>query len=193
MKKHNTHGGGSKTNIHGLKFERDKDIYEMLKKTCPYLKFEDILQKKGTGIAKNILYQNKIIGNILEKHLFYNYFLEEKNIDYKKIISKKLLPDSVIINRLKKKVIIVEKKFQKVQGSVDEKLQTIDFKLKQYKKLCKSTNYSVDFIYLVNSFFLDKSYIDVKEYIKSVGGKIYVDYLPVKDFYLEEDSLKENK
>ena len=46
---------------------------------------------------------------------------------------------------------------------------------------------------MLNSFFLDKSYIDVKEYIKSVGGKIYVDYLPVKDFYLEEDSLKENK
>ena len=60
MKKHNTHGGGSKTNIHGLKFERDKDIYEMLKKTCSYLKFEDILQKKGTGVAKNILYQNNI-------------------------------------------------------------------------------------------------------------------------------------
>ena len=51
------------------------------------------------------------------------------------IISKKLLPDDCIFVIINNTLFIIECKFQQVAGSVDEKLQTCDFKKKQYQKL----------------------------------------------------------
>lgn len=64
------------------------------------------------------------------------------------VVSKKLLPDEAFINNITRTIYIIEKKFQHRAGSVDEKLQTCDFKLKQYKKLANLVGFDVEYIYI---------------------------------------------
>jgi len=44
-------------------------------------------------------------------------------------------------------------KFQKVAGSVDEKLQTCGFKKRQYTELLKPLDINVEYIYILNDWF----------------------------------------
>ena len=60
---------------------------------------------------------------------------------------------------------ILEIKFQKVAGSVDEKLQTCDFKKKQYQRLFAPLNYEVEYIYILSDWFNRPEYKDVLTYI----------------------------
>ena len=77
--------------------------------------------------------------------------------------------------------IIFEKKFQKVDGSVDEKLQTCDFKKKQYKKLFAQLNYDkIEYIYILADFYKAEKYKDVLDYIHTMGCDYYFEYLPLK-------------
>ena len=68
-------------------------------------------------------------------------------------------------------------------GSVDEKLQTIDFKIKEYKKILPG--WEVRFSYILNDFFKQDFYRDVFDYIKSVGDDYYFNTLPLEDLGLE--------
>lgn len=77
-------------------------------------------------------------------------------------------------------LFIIEMKFQKAAGSVDEKLQTCDFKKKQYKKLMSAINVEVEYIYILSDWFRKLEYNDVLDYIISVGCQYYFHYLPLK-------------
>ena len=126
-----------------------------------------------------ILYLGEEIGQIFQKEGLYRYFDEIENYYYTKIISSKLLPyyDIFVIN--KNTVYIIEKKTQNKNGSVDEKLQTCDFKLKQYKKLFAPLNKEVSYSYLLDKkWFGQEKYKDVLDYIISVGCKYYYNYIP---------------
>ena len=70
---------------------------------------------------------------------------------------------------------IIECKFQQVAGSVDEKLQTCDFKKKQYKKIFSRLNIDVEYVYLSSDWFKN----DVLDYIVSVGCSYYFNYIPL--------------
>ena len=63
------------------------------------------------------------------------------------LVSKKLLPDEAFVNNITRTIYIIEKKFQHRAGSVDEKLQTCDFKLKQYKKLANLVGFDIEYIF----------------------------------------------
>ncbi|MDR0772612.1 MAG: hypothetical protein LBF15_06545 [Candidatus Peribacteria bacterium] len=65
-------------------------------------------------------------------------------------------------------LFIIEAKYQQVKGSVDEKLQTCDFKNKQYKKLFSPLNISVKYCYILSEWFMDPKYKDVLNYIQAV-------------------------
>ena len=115
-----------------------------------------------------------------KKHELYKY-LEEKGIDYKRFISKKILPDDAIFVITNNTLFIIEVKFQKVAGSTDEKLQTCDFKIKQYRKLLSRLNVEVQYIYVLNKWFEKLEYKDVLDYIISINGcSYYFEYLPLK-------------
>jgi hypothetical protein len=79
----------------------------------------------------------------------YKYLLEPNNIDYTDFISKKLLPDNAIYVIIRKTLYIIEIKYQEVAGSVDEKLQTCDFKKKQYQRLLSPLNLTVEYCYVL--------------------------------------------
>ena len=105
--------------------------------------------------------------------------MKELEIDWTKIISKQLLPDDSIFVIIKNTLYIIECKFQQVAGSVDEKLQTCDFKKKQYQKLLSNTDIKVEYVYLLSDWFKDKQYADVLEYIKTVDCQYYFEYIPL--------------
>lgn len=106
-----------------------------------------------------------------EKHALYD-ILHTKKVNYKSLISKKLLPDKFFINTSTKELLILEVKFQETAGSVDEKLQTSDFKLRQYKKLFD--NYDVKFRFVLNHWFMKEEYKDVLDYINDLDGSSYI-------------------
>ena len=74
---------------------------------------------------------------------------------------------------------VFEKKFQQTAGSADEKLQTCDFKKKQYQKMTKSLNMKVEYTYILSDWFKQEMYADVLDYIK----EMQCDYRFVDNFY----------
>lgn len=165
MKKGGIGGGNT---ITGLIYEGEVDLSTYLAKQKDY----DI---DGT----NVLYKGKVIAYIFKKHEFY-YFLEKNNIDWKQLISSKLLPDNCIYVIVNNTLFIIEVKNQNVAGSVDEKLQTCDFKRKQYKKLLSQLNIEVEYIYILSKWFKNPKCKDVLDYIISVNCQYYFDYIPLQ-------------
>ena len=76
-------------------------------------------------------------------------------------------------------LFIIECKYQQVAGSVDEKLQTCDFKRKQYQKLMAQVNIDVEYIYLLADWFKGPKYKDVLDYIISMRCHYYFEYIPL--------------
>ncbi len=159
-------GGGN--TITGLNFERERDILKLLKKQNGY-----------TIKGNTIFYKGKEVARSYRKNALYKY-LELRGVDYKKHLSKKLLPDEALYVIVNNTLFIIEMKFQKVAGSVDEKLQTCDFKRKQYAKLMASLNIEVEYVYILSEWFNTSAYKDVLDYIISVGCQYYLKYLPLQ-------------
>lgn len=169
-RKINTVGGGAKTNINGLHFEQTTELKDIFLSHPEFeVKGDDIYTK-----ANNIK-----VATLFQKHSLYKNLLEVKGLDYKNYISKKLLPDDAILIHSTSTLYIIEKKFQHGAGSVDEKLQTCDFKKKQYTKLLSPLNIRVEYCYFLSDWFLREEYNDVKEYITSVGCHYFFDNIPL--------------
>lgn len=120
-RKVNVFGGGSKTNLNGLKFKQT-------------ISLDEVLKNLGYFIEENKVYRGgKLVGISAQKHKLYKGILIPRGVDYEKIISKQILPDEAFLNLRNNTVYIIEKKFQSGSGLVDEKIQTCDFKKKQYE------------------------------------------------------------
>lgn len=168
----NTVGGGARTNLNGLQFEGRTDLRKAIREHPDYN-----LNQNDQVIKKNL-----IVAQYFEKNGLYKKLLEPKGINYKTVLSKKLLPDSALL--VGNTIYIIEKKYQAGPGSVDEKLQTCDFKKKQYQRLLKPLEIDVEFYYVLNRWFEQQSYRDVFEYIKSVGCKYFIVTLPLNEIGL---------
>jgi len=161
-------GKGGGNTITGLNFEKRVNILNLLKSKNGYSVNGSSICFNGVEVAKSF-----------KKNALYKY-LESRELDYRKYISKKLLPDEAIYVIINNTLFIVEIKFQKVSGSVDEKLQTCDFKRKQYAKLMAPLNIEVEYIYILNDWFRKPEYKDVLDYVISVGCQYYFHYLPLQ-------------
>ena len=159
--------GGGRT-LTGLKFETRISLKSIIEKLSGYSINEDIVYFNGKEVAR-----------LFQKYKLYKNLLSPKKVKYDEIISKKLLPDESIFVIDKKTLFIVEMKFQEVAGSVDEKLQTCDFKNKQYHKLLKELNIDVKYIYVLNDWFKKPEYKDVLDYVESVGCKYFFNEIPL--------------
>jgi hypothetical protein len=160
--------GGANTKT-GLYFEGKVDFLTFIKR-----------QKNYTIKGNEIFYNRESVAFSFKKNGLYEY-LKKKGIDYKKFISKRLLPDDAVFVLVNNTFFILEIKFQKVAGSTDEKLQTCDFKIKQYRKLLSELNVEVKFIYILSDWFKKLEYKDVLDYIISIDGcSYYFNYLPLQ-------------
>ncbi|MCL5006919.1 MAG: hypothetical protein M1153_02140 [Patescibacteria group bacterium] len=160
-------GKGGGNTMTGLNFEKERDILSILSKA------------KGYSVKGSIIYFNdKEVARSYRKQGLYRY-LDSQKVSWRKYISKRLFPDEAIYVITNNTLFIIEMKFQKVAGSVDEKLQTCDFKKKQYKKLMAPLNIEVEYIYILNDWFKKPEYKDVLDYVISVGCQYYFNYLPL--------------
>jgi hypothetical protein len=166
MKKGGIGGANTKT---GLAYEGKVDFLTFIK------------SQKNYSVKENkIFYKEKSVGFSFKKYELYKY-LEKQGINYKDFISARILPDDAIYVITNNTFFVLEIKFQCVSGSTDEKLQTCDFKIKQYRKLLARLNVEVEYIYILNSWFEKPEYKDVLDYIISVKGcSYYFHYLPLQ-------------
>ena len=138
-------------------------------------------QQSGYRVDGSIVfYHDEEVAQIFKKQELYSQFLSPRGIDRKKCISSQLLPDNGIYVIINNTVFIIEVKTQNTTGSVDEKLQTCDFKKKQYQKLFFPLNIEVQFTYILDDWFRQPKYKDVLDYIISVGCQYYFQYIPLQ-------------
>ena len=136
-------------------------------------------QKNYEVKGPEVFYNGSLVAYVYKKHEFYR-FLEENGVDWKQIISSQLFPDNCIYVIVNNTLFIIEVKNQNVRGSVDEKLQTCDFKKKQYTKLLSQLNIEVEYVYILSRWFKKPKYKDVLDYIISVNCHFYFDYIPLQ-------------
>ena len=161
-------GQGGANTLSGLKFEARTDLKTVLNSIKNYSVENGVVNFNGKEVAR-----------LYKKHDLYKQLLAPKGVTYPEIISRKLLPDDSILVLVNKTLHIIEIKFQGGPGSVDEKLQTCDFKNKQYNKLIKPLGIKVKYIYVLNDWFLKKEYKDVLKYITEVGCFYFFNEIPL--------------
>ena len=131
----NKGGKGGGNTITGLTYEGQVDLSEFLDK------------QEGYSVNESeVYYKGKLVAYVFKKNGFYK-FLEDNGINWQEHISRKLYPDNCIYVLINNTLFIIEVKYQQSKGSVDEKLQTCDFKKKQYKKLLSQLNIEVEYIW----------------------------------------------
>jgi len=168
-----TGGLGGANTLTGLNFESRVDFLKLLEKIHGY-SLAKIPDKAGLGV----FFEGKLVARCFKKHEFYK-FLDESRIAWQTILSKKLLPDDALLVIVRETLFIIEVKYQQVGGSVDEKLQTCDFKRKQYLKLVSSLGLKVEYVYVLNDWFKKPEYRDVLDYIHSVNCHYKFNELPL--------------
>ena len=166
-------GTGGAHTLTGLRFEERIDLLTALCRIKGY----SVDPEPGRA-GQRLSFLGLPVARCFKKHTFYK-FLREENVNWRQRISKQLLPDDAILVLNSQALFIVEVKFQKVQGSVDEKLQTCDFKQRQYMKLVDGLGLTVHYVYVLNDWFRQPGYRDVLEYIRSVGCHYEFDELPL--------------
>lgn len=160
-------GKGGALTRSGLEFETKTSLSEAF------------LKVKGITIKDDIVHAAaKPVARLLHKNKLYTQLLAPEGVNCKDVISKKLLPDEALYVMESDTLFIIEKKFQTVAGSVDEKLQTCDFKNQQYKKLVKPLGTKVKYVYVLSEWFKKKEYSDVLEYIEEKGCYYFFDEIP---------------
>ena len=164
--------GGANT-LTGLKFEREVD-FQALIKAIPGYEVKGLSGKAGMGV----FFEGDLVARCFRKYDFYR-FLSESGVVWKNLITKKLLPDDALLVIIRETLFIIEVKYQQVGGSVDEKLQTCDFKRKQYLKLVSPLNLKVEYVYVLNGWFKKPEYKDVLDYIHSVNCHYRFNELPL--------------
>ena len=127
-----------------------------------------------TGIAFEKEVQGKNTNGInVTKHSLYRY-MTSKGLNWENYISRRLLPDEAYLDYEADELRVYEKKFQKTNGSADEKPQTCAFKILQFNKIAKALGVSkATYTYILSDWFKQPMYKDMLEYIKSVEGCDY--------------------
>lgn len=155
--------GGKNTNKNGLTFEKNVsiiseiDIYSS-NKVMKYFEFSfKDNDKKYIAASQGGLFK---------------YMNEKKEINDKiKPAHGCKKPDECIIDEDTKTIYIIEKKFQQVNGSVCEKIQTAGFKRDHYRK--RLPNYQINYIYCLSPWF-EKNCETELEYLKEINIPFFI-------------------
>ena len=168
-----TGGLGGASTLTGLHFEKKVDFQKVIG-GMPGYEIKEVPGKVGMGVY----FKGGLVARCFKKYDFYKFLLESK-IDWKKLVSSRLVPDDALLVIVRETLFIIEIKSQKGQGSVDEKLQTCDFKRKKYLKLVSSLGLKVEYVYVLSDWFKKPRYKDVLEYVHSVNCHYRFNDLPL--------------
>ena len=168
MEGKNKAGGGASTTAHGKQFEDSHSL-------------EKVLVENGYTVEKGSVYlKGKYVGMIASQGNFYKLFLKKTMKTVRETIGGKALkPDTAFYNANNKTLYIIEKKFQKSKGSVDEKIQTCEYKLRFYNRVAwkfkEEEVKHVRYFYLLSDFFKEKEYKESLHFIQDTGCDFYFD------------------
>ena len=177
-------GKGGKRTFSGLRFEKKVDIISAFRQHPSYV-VKKVSKKGANSHSYQLFFAEKLVAEIYQKNSFY-WLLESKGIKWKDRISSKLLPDNAIWAIIQNTLFIIEVKYQITPGSTDEKLQTCDFKRRQYLKLVRDSGLKVAYVYVLNDWFKKDRYRDVLDYIETVGCFYYFNEIPFEHLGLHE-------
>lgn len=154
------HGaGGKNTNFTGLNYETLTDLND---------KYKILFEHK---LYKVILFNNSKKSYIITKKC---QFLKYMNNDINKNINSAhgcKYPDECFIDKIKKNIFIIEKKFQQVSGSVCEKIQTPDFKIWQFTRMFP--DFKIIYIYCLSNWFINNCKAEL-EYLRYKNIPIFI-------------------
>lgn len=166
-------GGGNTTT--GLRFEQRTDIRQIFENIEGYSIIEST---NRTGYE--IWFNHEKLAYCFKKRELYRFLEQEPYcVNWQEHLSKRLEPDNALFVIVRDTLFIIEIKFQQVSGSVDEKLQTFDFKRKQYSKLVRDLGWRVEYVYVLNDWFRDPVYRDTLDYIHSMNCHYLFNEVPL--------------
>ena len=166
-------GGGNTTT--GLRFEQRTDIRQIFENIEGYSIIEST---NRTGYE--IWFNHEKPAYCFKKRELYRFLEQEPYcVNWQEHLSKRLEPDNALFVIVRDTLFIIEIKFQQVSGSVDEKLQTCDFKRKQYSKLVRDLGWRVEYVYVLNDWFRDPVYRDTLDYIHSMNCHYLFNEVPL--------------
>lgn len=150
------HGaGGANTNKNGLSFENITDLkseYKIVYDDKYFIKItfnrdDNELKKQYTALRK-------------KQFLKFMEIYKAKEIEAAHGCKE---PDEVYVDTIKKVIFILEKKYQKSNGSVCEKIQTGPFKKWHYENMYP--DFTIEYIYCLSNWFKDNCKVEL-EYLK---------------------------
>lgn len=168
-----TDGLGDADTLTGLRFERKVDFQKLIGSIPGYSVRKDH-DKAGMGV----FFEDRLVARCFRKPDFYE-FLAESKVDWRQVLSKKLLPDDALLVIVRETLFIIEVRHQQVAEYVYRKLQTCDFKRKQCLKLVAPLGLKVEYVYVLNDWFKKPGYRDVLDYIHSVNCHYKFNELPL--------------
>ena len=168
-------GTGGGNTITGLRFEQRTDIRQIFENIEGYSIIEST---NRTGYE--IWFNHEKLAYCFKKRELYRFLEQEPYcVNWQEHLSKRLEPDNALFVIVRDTLFIIEIKFQQVSGSVDEKLQTCDFKRKQYSKLVRDLGWRVEYVYVLNDWFRDPVYRDTLDYIHSMNCHYLFNEVPL--------------
>lgn len=113
--------------------------------------------------------------------------MEEERVDWKSLISKRLLPDDALLVVVRETLFIIEVKYQQVAGSVMKNCRLTILSARYIKRLVSSLELKMEYVYVLNDWFKDQRYKDVFDYIHSVNCHYKFNKLPLAWLGLSEN------
>jgi hypothetical protein len=163
--------GGARTNETGLAFEFKTSL-------------ETLLKEAGYRVEDGVIFHgSKEVGELAAKSKI-NKFLKKRNAIVEPPRVGKLEPDEAIYVAHCDTLFIIEKKFQSVEGSTDEKIQTAVYKVHYYNMLLEGTGVKLKFLYLLNDWFKKEKYNLVIEWLLENGVAVYFEEIPLSELEL---------
>lgn len=150
-----TGAGGARTNENGLPYEELTDLKDRYN-SCNLNKEHNVEEVTFEGYDRTFVKANKSACHKYMKKIGAN------NPELKPASGCKE-PDEAYIDPDKKIAFIIEKKFQRTGGSVDEKIQTGHFKQIHYKQLFPE--FKIYYIYCLSNWFKETEYKSVLDYL----------------------------
>lgn len=160
VKNNGTGAGGKNTNKNGLPYEKLTELNT---------EYNILLSSKLYNKIKFKMNEDRIFISTKQSN-FFKYMGKHINKNVKKAHGCKK-PDECYIDKDKKIIFIIEKKFQQVSGSVCEKVQTPHMKVWQYNRTF--TDWNIVYIYCLSEWF-KKNCIAELEYLDEMKFKYFI-------------------
>lgn len=188
--------GGKNANFSGSDFE-NKNSFLNLVKLEPRLSYEFLdteTKGKSIDVPFEIFYKENLLAKSFHQNQIYKDYLEKENVFWGDHFVKELKPDVFVINYVLKKCFVLEMKNQERPGSVDEKLQSFQFKIDYFKKLLSKSNslynFEFEYIYILSDWFYTNYVYKVNgEGIRASTRKNRSQYLDTLE-YLNKNNIK---